>query len=64
MDFVARHRALKRNAAEAPHLAEVYQQLGVAWEFLALQCDHAAGWRKTREGKRVSFRAQLKRCRN
>jgi hypothetical protein len=53
MDFVSRHPAMKREAAEARRLAEIYQQLGSAWEFLALQCDHHAGWRKTREKKRV-----------
>lgn len=53
MDFVSRHPALKRHTAEARRLAEVYQQLGMAWEFLALQCNHHAGWRKTREKKRV-----------
>jgi hypothetical protein len=53
MDFVSRHPALKRETTEARRLAEVYQQLGVAWEFLALQCNHDAGWRKARGGKRV-----------
>lgn len=53
MDFVSRHPAGKRNSVETRRLAEVYQQLGSAWEFLALQCDHQAGWRKTREKTRV-----------
>jgi hypothetical protein len=51
MDFVSRHPALKRDSAEARRLAEIYQQLGLAWKFLALQCAHRDGWRKTREGK-------------
>ena len=51
MDFVSRHPALKRDTAEARRMAEVYQQLGRAWEFLALQCNHLGGWRKLREGK-------------
>ena len=51
MDFVARHPALKRDTAEGRKMAEVYQQLGVAWEFLALQCQHRGGWRKLREGQ-------------
>jgi hypothetical protein len=51
MDFVARHLALKRDTAEARRLAEIYQQLGLAWEFLALQCNHRVGWRKLRDGK-------------
>src|SRR5438105_15784773 len=51
MDFVSRHPALERDTAEAERFAEVYQQLGLAWEFLALQCRHRAGWRKLRDGK-------------
>ena len=51
MDYVSRHPALKRTGPEAERLAEIYQQLGLAWEFLALQCRHRSGWRKTREGK-------------
>jgi hypothetical protein len=51
MDFVSRHPALKRAGPEAERLADIYQQLGLAWEFLALQCRHRSGWRKTREGK-------------
>ncbi len=51
MDFVSRHPALKQDTAEARRMAEVYQQLGLAWEFLALQCKHRDGWRKLRDGK-------------
>lgn len=51
MDFVSRHPALKHDTAEARRFAEVYQQLGLAWEFLALQCRHRGGWRKLRDGK-------------
>ena len=51
MDFVARHPALKRDTVEARRWAEIYQQLGLAWEFLALQCSHRGGWRKLRDGK-------------
>lgn len=51
LDFVARHPVLKRDTAEARRLAEIYQQLGLAWEFLALQCQHRGGWRKLRGGK-------------
>jgi hypothetical protein len=53
MDFVSRHPAEKRDTVEARRFAEIYQQLGLAWEFLALQCDHPAGWKRTREKKRV-----------
>src|ERR1022692_4107012 len=51
MDFVSQHPALKRDSAEARRFAEIYQQLGLAWEFLALQCKHKDGWRKLRDGK-------------
>jgi hypothetical protein len=51
MDFVSRHPALQRDTAEARRCAEIYQQLGLAWEFLALQCPHRGGWRKLKEGK-------------
>jgi len=51
MDFVSRHPALERGGREAERLAEIYQQLGLAWEFLALQCRHRSGWRKVRDGK-------------
>ena len=51
MDFVSRHPALKRDTTEGRKMAEVYQQLGVAWEFLALQCQHRGGWRKLHEGQ-------------
>ena len=51
MDFVSRHPALKRDTVEARRFAEIYQQLGLAWEFLALQCKHKNGWRKLRDGK-------------
>ena len=51
MDFVSRHPALKKDTAEAARFAEIYQQLGLAWEFLALQCKHRGGWRKLKDGK-------------
>src|SRR2546427_639931 len=51
MDFVSQHPALKRQGPRAERFAEIYQQLGMVWEFLALQCTHRGGWRKAREGK-------------
>lgn len=51
MEFVSRHPVLKRDTKEARHFAEIYQQLGLAWEFLALQCTHRGGWRKLRDGR-------------
>ena len=51
MDFVSQHPALKRDTAEARRFAEIYQQLGLAWEFLALQCNHRGSWRKLKDGE-------------
>ena len=51
MDFVSRHPSLERDSAQERRFAEIYQQLGLAWEFLALQCAHKSGWRKVREEK-------------
>jgi hypothetical protein len=55
MDFLAEHPALRsgRRSQAAEQLAEAYQLLGLAWEFLALQCRHTEGFRRTREGKRA-----------
>ena len=55
MDFVAEHPALRKNrtSREAERLAEIYQQLGLAWEFLGLQCQHWDGYRKASGGKQV-----------
>ena len=52
MDFVSRHPALEKESAEGERFAEIYQQLGLAWEFLAGQCGHWDGFRKAREGRR------------
>src|SRR5262245_62119020 len=30
---------------------EIYQQLGLAWEFLALRCRHRNGWRRASGGR-------------
>lgn len=51
MSFVSRHPSLNRRGSQGERYAEIYQQLGMLWEFLALQCSHAEGWRKVREGK-------------
>ena len=52
MDFVSRHPALEKGGAEGERFAEIYQQLGLAWEFLARQCGHEDGFRKTRGGRK------------
>jgi hypothetical protein len=51
MDFVSRRPALEKDDATADRFAEIYQQLGLAWEFLAQQCRHWTGFRKTRDGR-------------
>ncbi len=53
MDFVSRHHALEKSGPEGKRMGDIYQQLGELWEFLALQCRHGEGWRKTREGRMV-----------
>ena len=52
MGFVSRHPALEKEGAEGERFAEIYQQLGLAWEFLARQCGHWDGFRKTRDGRK------------
>ena len=51
LGFVSRHPALKRGGLDGERFAEIYQLLGLAWEFLALQCRHRSGWRKNRKGE-------------
>ena len=53
MDYVSRHPALKRKGSEANRYAEIYQQLGMAWELLGLQCGHRSGWRGLKDGNRA-----------
>lgn len=31
----------------------IFQQLGIAWEFLGLQCKHWDGYKRTKEGHEV-----------
>lgn len=52
MDFVLRHPALEKEGAEAERFAEIYQQLGLAWEFFARQCGHWDGFRTTGDGRK------------
>lgn len=53
MGFVAdrylRGKGIPEKTVE--RFAEIYQQLGMVWEFLGLQCKHWDGYRKAREGK-------------
>lgn len=51
MDFASTHRSLNSPRRKlGRQLAEIYQQLGLVWEFLALQCRHEEGYRTTRSG--------------
>jgi hypothetical protein len=55
MDFVADLPASKKGKPnrQANQWAEIYQQLGLAWEFLALQCKHWEGYRKAVSGHQI-----------
>ena len=51
LDFVEdRAGSGKGPARSRRRFAEIYQQLGLAWEFLGLQCRHWDGHRRTRQG--------------
>ncbi len=53
MDFVSNHflDGKKMSERKFQQFFRVYQQLGLAWEFLGLQCKHWDGYRKTRDKK-------------
>jgi len=53
MDFVSNHflDGKKMSRKEFSRFFRIYQQLGLAWEFLGLQCKHWDGYRKTRDKK-------------
>jgi hypothetical protein len=55
MDFVCDNYINKEGIPEKEQerFADIYQQLGHVWEFLALQCKHWDGYKKTREKKEV-----------
>lgn len=52
MDFASQHPALLKYGAGklGTQVAEIYQQLGLAWEFLGLQCLHWDGFAKAANG--------------
>lgn len=54
MDFVSVHPSLAKggHGREAGLYAEIYQQLALAWEHLALQCRHWDGFKRRRGGVR------------
>ena len=55
MDFVSQHPAIMKGGAGklGSQLADVYQQLGLAWEFLGLQCLHWDGFRDGADGIKI-----------
>ena len=55
MDFISNNflRKDKKTGKDLQVYFDVYQQLGLAWEFMGLQCEHWEGYRKTRDKKDV-----------
>ena len=55
MDFVSKNLLADGKAAgkDFQIYFNIYQQLGLAWEFLGLQCRHWDGYRKTKDKKEV-----------
>lgn len=55
MDFVCDNYLNKKDLPEKEkeRFAVIYQQLAQVWEFLALQCEHQDGYKKTRGKKEV-----------
>jgi hypothetical protein len=55
MDFISRRYLSQggRREKEVQTYYNIYQQLGVAWEFLALQCRHWDGYRRLRSGQQA-----------
>jgi hypothetical protein len=53
MDFVSKNffNNEKISKREAEVFSNIYQQLGIAWEFLGLQCRHWEGYKRTRDKK-------------
>jgi len=54
LDFVGKHLNGRRPPKATQQLYfDVYQALGLAWEFLGLQCKHWDGYKCGRDGKQV-----------
>ena len=55
MDFISNKFLADEKAAgkDFKIYFNIYQQLGLAWEFLGLQCKHWDGYKKTRERHEV-----------
>lgn len=55
MDFISQKFLSNGKILEKAHqkFYNIYQQLGLAWEFLGLQCGHWDGFKKTRDKKEL-----------
>ncbi len=55
MDFVSNNFLHKKRISKSNFQVyfNIYQQLGIAWEFLGLQCKHWDGYKKVRDKKEV-----------
>jgi len=53
MDFISENFLNREDLTEKELQTyfDIYQQLGIAWEFLGLQCRHWEGYRKIKDGK-------------
>lgn len=55
MDFISDNFLNKKGIKEKELQVyfRIYQQLGLAWEFLGLQCEHGEGYKKTKDKKEI-----------
>jgi hypothetical protein len=53
MDFISNNFLNREDIKELQTYFDIYQHLGIAWEFLGLQCGHWEGYKKTRDRKEV-----------
>ena len=55
MDFVSNNFLNKEGISEVnlQIYCNIYQQLGLAWEFLGMQCKHWDGYKKIKNGEKV-----------
>ena len=65
MDFVSKNFLEKEDNSEKDLriFFDIYQQLGLAWEFLSLECKHREGYKKTTDPGTNHFKIE-KRNRN
>lgn len=55
MDFISNNFLYKKDSRKAnlQIYCNIYQQLGLAWEFLGMQCKHWDGYKKIKNGQKV-----------